>query len=80
MSAPVIWRVGRKVLINIYEGDRPVCQCHTVDDARRIVDAMNLEYGRRITDALEFLAWMEQTAPETLRTWQQNWAQEVGHA
>lgn len=35
------WRVGRKVPINVYEGDRPVCQCHNADDAYRIVDAMN---------------------------------------
>lgn len=35
------WRVGRKVPINVYEGDRPVCQCHTAEDARRIVAAMN---------------------------------------
>jgi len=43
-TAPVSsanWRVGRRVGINVYEGDRPVCQCHTVDDARRIVAAMN---------------------------------------
>ena len=35
------WRVGSKVPINVYEGDRPVCQCHTASDARRIVAAMN---------------------------------------
>jgi hypothetical protein len=35
------WRVGRKVPINIYEGDRAVCQCHTPEDAYRIVKAMN---------------------------------------
>lgn len=35
-----VWRVGRKVPINVYEGDRPVCQCHTVEDAQRIVSAM----------------------------------------
>lgn len=35
------WRVGRKVPLNIYEGNRPVCQCHTADDAKRIVAAMN---------------------------------------
>jgi hypothetical protein len=29
------------VPINVYEGDRPVCQCHTAIDAKRIVDAMN---------------------------------------
>ncbi len=35
------WRVGSKVPINVYEGDRPVCQCHNEQDAERIVDAMN---------------------------------------
>jgi hypothetical protein len=35
------WRVGSKVPINVYEVDRPVCQCQTPDDARRIVAAMN---------------------------------------
>ncbi len=35
------WRVGTKVPLNVYEGDRPVCQCHTPEDAARIVRAMN---------------------------------------
>ena len=35
------WRVGLKVPLNIYEGDRPVCQCHQPEDAERIVAAMN---------------------------------------
>ncbi len=35
------WRVGSKVPINVYQGNRPVCQCHTAEDARRIVDACN---------------------------------------
>jgi hypothetical protein len=35
------WRIGTKVPINVYEGDRPICQCHTVSDAKRIVAAMN---------------------------------------
>jgi hypothetical protein len=35
------WRLGKKIPINVYEGDRPVCQCHTVVDARRIVDSAN---------------------------------------
>ncbi len=37
------WHVGSRIPINVYEGDRPVCQCHTAIDARRIVDAMNSE-------------------------------------
>ena len=35
------WRVGSKVPINVYEGDRPICQCHTAIDAKRIVEAVN---------------------------------------
>ncbi len=35
------WRVGHKVPINVYELDRPVCQCHNEEDAARIVKAMN---------------------------------------
>lgn len=39
------WRIGRNVPINVYDGDRPVCQCHTVADARRIVGAVNYFLG-----------------------------------
>lgn len=35
------WRVGNNVPINVYEGDRPICQCHTALDAQRIVSAVN---------------------------------------
>jgi hypothetical protein len=35
------WRVGAKVPLNVYDGDRPVCQCHTNLDAILIVRAMN---------------------------------------
>ncbi len=35
------WRVGRKVPINVYEGERPVCQCQTAADAMLIVKAVN---------------------------------------
>ena len=50
------WRIGRKVPINVYEGDRPVCQCHTVGDAALIVNAVNeqLERAARL-DAAHFL-------------------------
>lgn len=34
------WRVGLKVPLNVYDGDRPVCQCHTAEDAALIVAAM----------------------------------------
>lgn len=35
------WRVGQKVPLNVYEGDRPICQCHTELDAHNIVASMN---------------------------------------
>lgn len=34
------WRVGRKIALNVYEGERPVCQCHNEIDASRITNAM----------------------------------------
>lgn len=36
-----IWRRGRQVPLNVYEGDRPVCQCHTPEDAAQIVACVN---------------------------------------
>jgi hypothetical protein len=49
------WRVGRKVRINVYCGDRPVCQCHNELDAREIVDGMNSTAERRrlLSEAIE---------------------------
>jgi hypothetical protein len=35
------WRIGHKVPINVYEGDRPVCQCHNEADAKLIVKSVN---------------------------------------
>jgi hypothetical protein len=35
------WRVGRNVPLNVYAGDRPVCQCHNATDALLIVSAVN---------------------------------------
>lgn len=35
------WRVGAKVPINVYAGDRPVCQSHTAEDAALIVESVN---------------------------------------
>jgi hypothetical protein len=55
------WRVGKTVLLNVYDGGRPVCQCHYADDAERIVDAVNL------------VRWLGDVAPETLRTWRENY-------
>lgn len=39
------WRVGTTVPINVYEDDRPICQCHDGATAKRIVDGMNLAEG-----------------------------------
>lgn len=38
---PGAWRVGRKIPLNVYDGDRPVCQVHNQEDALRIVAGMN---------------------------------------
>lgn len=48
------WRVGHKVLVNVYDGDRPVCQCHDARDAALIVFAVNRlyqEYAGPLTEA-----------------------------
>jgi hypothetical protein len=36
-----MWRVGTKIPINVYDGNRPVCQCQTETDAALIVLAVN---------------------------------------
>lgn len=36
-----MWRQGTNVPLNVYEGDRPVCQCHTASDAKFIVQSAN---------------------------------------
>lgn len=41
------WRVGRKVPLNVYRGDVPVCQCHTKEDAAAIVYACNFVIDAR---------------------------------
>ena len=47
------WRLGRKVPINVYDEDRPVCQCHTVTDARLIVKAVNRLNSVEMTKVIE---------------------------
>jgi hypothetical protein len=42
-----MWRVGPNVPINVYEGERPVCQCRTVADAQEIVKAVNHMRSRK---------------------------------
>ena len=55
-STPANWRVGRQIPLNVYDGDRPVCQCHDLIDAADIVRAMNrklahAEPGKKDTEA-----------------------------
>jgi hypothetical protein len=45
------WRVGTKVPINVYDGDRPVCQCQTAEDARLIVVSVNRNTERAAIEA-----------------------------
>jgi hypothetical protein len=42
-----LWRVGHKIPLNVYDGDRPVCQCHSNEDALLIVRAINDEDSDR---------------------------------
>ena len=66
------WRQGSKVPLNVYEGDRPVCQCHTELDAIRIVAAFRaLEQIRHIRDQIPWDAaaaasWCIQIAKRAL--------------
>jgi hypothetical protein len=41
------WRVGSRIPINVYDGNRPVCQCHSKEDAAKIVLAVNFLNGAR---------------------------------
>lgn len=36
------WRVGSKVDLNVYEGQRPVFQAHNRVDSKRIANCMNV--------------------------------------
>ena len=36
-----MWRVGKKIKINVYEDDKPICQCHDAETALHIVQVMN---------------------------------------
>jgi hypothetical protein len=43
------WRVGTKLPLNVYQGDRPICQCHSVHDASMIVTAVNAMFDEART-------------------------------
>ena len=44
----VAWRVGSKVPLNVYDGERSVCQCHSAEDAALIVKAVNQILDREL--------------------------------
>jgi hypothetical protein len=51
------WRVGGKVPLNVYEGDRPMFQCHTPEDAARVVELLNwpeTEHQLRLAAEIEW--------------------------
>lgn len=57
-----LWRVGGKIPLNVYEGDAPMFQCHTPEDATRIVEQLNRartalpEYAKLYMEALDLLS------------------------
>lgn len=46
------WRVGR-FPIHVYDGDTPICTCHTPEQAARIVAAVNAEEEMKLLRGLE---------------------------
>ena len=46
-----VWRVGNQVPVNVYDGNRPVCQCHDARDAALIVQAVNELLERKEAEA-----------------------------
>lgn len=62
---PGQWRVGRKVPINVYEDERPVCQCQTALDAKRIVEAVNARYQAESGGQMDL--------PITAKTFRRGW-------
>lgn len=48
-----LWRVGGKIPLNVYEGDKPMFQCHTPEDAERIVRLLNGERSEPVAPTYE---------------------------
>ena len=42
-----IWKVGSKVKLNVYKDDRPICQCHSKEDAGELVAGMNAQEAQK---------------------------------
>jgi hypothetical protein len=56
------WRVGSKVPLNVYEDDKPMFQCHTPEDAARVVALLNTSDSQARAELLkdrERLDWLE---------------------
>ena len=47
------WRTGRKIELNVYNGDKLIFQCHSRRDAKRVVRLLN--WGERWIDVLRLL-------------------------
>lgn len=62
------WRVGSKIPLSVYDGDRPVCQCHSVGDAALIVDAMNGRESQHATLRAELQRPRSGASTEALET------------
>ena len=73
------WRIGRKVPINVYEGDRPVCQCHAAEDAALIVRAVNERYERlEVSDPL--VTHLREDAPADARKKRPGAPEQLSHS
>ena len=44
------WRTGRKIELNVYNGDKPMFQCHSRRDAKRTVRLLN--WGERWVEVI----------------------------
>lgn len=56
------WRVGGKIPLNVYENDRPMFQCHTPEDAARIVGMLNA--AERAFPDKGIWDWLDEPATE----------------
>lgn len=56
------WRTGKKVRLNVYAGNDPICQCHDADMAELIVNAVNywngvIKMGDMEEDVKKLMGW-----------------------
>lgn len=62
------WRIGQHVPINVYDGDRPVCQCHTAIDAQKIVRSVNAHEALIAREAVPELLGALKRAHDSLQS------------